>query len=85
MKTLSDLEEMKTQKHDSYETYYNYFFAYLSHCYVSKLSGSSIVKSELLKWDKESQYVILTKLIEELREMGMQSGYEKLLEMLTEI
>lgn len=52
---------------------------------MSKLSGSSIVKSELLKWDKESQYVILTKLIEELREMGMQSGYEKLLEMLTEI
>ena len=85
MKTLSDLEEMKNKKHDSYETYYNYFFAYLSHCYVSKLSGLDIIKSELSKWDEESKFAILTKLIEELRDMGMQSGYDKLLELFDEI
>lgn len=85
MKTLSDLEEMKNKKHDSYGTYYNYFFAYLSHCYVSKLGGFDIVKSELSKWDEESKFTILTKLIEELRDMGMQSGYDKLLELFDEI
>lgn len=85
MKTLSDLEEMKNKKHESYKTYYNYFFAYLSHNYVSKLGGVDIVKSELSNWDKESQFIILTRLIEELRNMGMQSGYEKLLELLNEI
>nr|WP_024835467.1 hypothetical protein [Clostridium sp. 12(A)] len=84
MKTLCDLEEMKNKGHDSYENYYDYFIAYLSHCYVSKLSGFAIVKSELSKWDNESQFVILTKLIEELREMDMQSGYDKLLELLNE-
>lgn len=85
MKTLSDLEEMKNKKHESYKTYYNYFFAYLSHNYVSKLGGFEIVKSELSNWDEESQLVILERLIEELREIGMQSGYENLFELLNEI
>lgn len=63
MKTLRDLEDMKNKAMIPFGNQYDYLFATLEDYYITKMDGLDRIKSELRNWDKESQQVIVNKLV----------------------
>lgn len=59
MKTMKDLEEMKTRTMPPFDSEYDYLFETLEDYYIAKMDGMSRIKRELSKWDRESASVIV--------------------------
>jgi len=76
MKTLKDLEEMKNKTMFPFENQYDCLFARLEDYYIAKSDGVNRIKEELQNWDKESQQVIVNKLIDIISESGI-IGFDK--------
>ena len=76
MKTLKDLEEMKTKPNNIFETQYKFFFANLENYYLDKFDGTERIKAELSNWDKEAQGFIMGELIEMVSKSGIM-GFDK--------
>lgn len=76
MKTLKDLEDMKTQKSSLWGTQYDLFFARLEDYYISKLDGIDRIQAELSNWDKDAQEIIINELIRIISNSGI-IGFNK--------
>lgn len=72
MKTLKDLEDMKSQKCAPFENAYEYFFMRLTDLYISKMNGADRIKRELSEWDFESRQFIFEEMKKRLNESGIQ-------------
>jgi transcriptional antiterminator len=59
---------MKNEEYGYFENKYNYFFKALENLYLTKSNGLDRVKFELQCWDKETQKIIVDKLINMLIE-----------------
>lgn len=70
MKTLNDLEQMKTQNCLPFGTQYDSFIGRLEDYFISKSDGLSRITSELAQWDDEAQKVIIQTLVEEIYNNG---------------
>ena len=70
MKTLKDLEQMKTQNCLSFGTQYDSFIGRLEDCFVNKPDGLSQITSELSQWEDEAKKVIIPKLVEAICNNG---------------
>ncbi len=73
MKTLKDLENMKSQQCVPFENAYEYFFMRLTDIYISKMNGVDTIKKELSEWDFESRQFILEEIEKRLKESGIQN------------
>ena len=76
MKTLKDLEQMKTEKSTPFGTQYDYFIARLEDYYISKSDGLSRIISELSQWEDGAQKVIIQELVEAIYNSGT-TGLDK--------
>lgn len=63
MKTIADLEEMKSRSSSLFNNAYEYFFELLRDFYISKIDGKERIKHELNNWDNEAQKYIINVLI----------------------
>lgn len=72
MKTLNDLENMKSQKCAPFENAYEYFFMQLTDFYIAKTNGAERIKRVLSDWDIESQQFIIMELEKRLKALGIQ-------------
>ena len=77
VKTYDELEKLKNEKEKHYGNKYEYYIQYLTDCYVSKLSGTEIVRIEFSKWDKECKNIIFEDLVKSLLDMRMMDFDEK--------
>lgn len=66
MKTISDLENMKSQKSPISATAYEFFISRLEDYYISKSDGKMRIEHEFKLWDKEAQLVIANVLIKRI-------------------
>lgn len=71
MKTVKDLEDMKSKNMIPFGNQYEYFFVTLEDYYIAKLDGKNRIKAELSNWDTEAQRVIADRLIEIISESGI--------------
>lgn len=72
MKTLKDLEEMKTQAVKPFGSAYEYFFMNLVDWYISKVNGVERINNELLHWDMEARQVIVAEVEKRVRDYGIE-------------
>lgn len=72
MKTLKDLEDMKSQKCAPFENAYEYFFMQLTDFYIAKTNGIERIKKALADWDIESQQFIVKEIEKRVKELGIQ-------------
>lgn len=72
MKTLKDLEEMKTQVVKPFGSAYEYFFMNLVNLYISKINGAERINNELLQWDMEARQVIVDEVGRRVRASGIE-------------
>ncbi len=63
MKSIVDLEKMKSQKCIPFESAYEYLISTLEDYYIAKLNGKERIKHELSNWDREAQNAIIETLI----------------------
>ncbi|MFQ7166533.1 MAG: hypothetical protein ACLRQQ_13845 [Acutalibacteraceae bacterium] len=63
MKTIVDLENMKSQKCIPFESAYEYLISALEDYYIAKSNGKERIKHELSNWDSQAQSVIIETLI----------------------
>lgn len=66
MKTIVDLENMKSQSSPPFGSAYDFLFKLLEDYYISKVDGKERIKNELNNWDKETQLYIANILIERI-------------------
>ncbi|MBD5456852.1 MAG: hypothetical protein HDR23_10415 [Lachnospiraceae bacterium] len=76
MKTVKDLEEMKSKSMIPFGSQYEFLFATLEDYYIAKMDGINRIKAELSKWDTDAQRVIANKLVEVISESGI-IGFDK--------
>lgn len=76
MKTVKDLEEMKSKSMFPFENQYEFLFATLEDYYIAKTDGMNRIKIELSYWDTEAQKVIADRLIEIISESEI-VGFDK--------
>lgn len=72
MKTLKDLEAMKTQKCAPFENAYEFLMESLVDYYVSKFDGVNRIKAELSEWEPEAKRVIIREVGIRVKGMGLQ-------------
>lgn len=70
MKTLSDLELLKTQPCFPFDSAYSYLICSLADYYISKTNGIERIQHELSQWDAAARAYILDRVIEEIRDYG---------------
>lgn len=58
-KTLKFLNDMKNNKMSPFGNQYEFFFATLEDYYIAKMDGKERIKTELSKWDSETQKEIV--------------------------
>lgn len=66
MKTISDLENMKSQKNLMFANAYEFFISKLEDYYIAKSDGKMRIRYELELWDKEAQLFIANVLIKRI-------------------
>jgi len=73
LKSVNDIDMMKKKTDNcfSYADQYESFIAELTDYYISKSSGLERIACELEKWDAESQQIIATDLISEIKSSGV--------------
>lgn len=71
MKTLNDLNDMKNNKMLSFGNQYEFFFATLEDYYIAKMDGKKRIKTELSKWDSETQKEIVNILADIIESDGL--------------
>lgn len=71
MKTIKDLEEMKSKIMIPFGNQYDFLFTTLEDYYITKMDGINRIKAELNNWDKEAQKIIVNKLVDILSESGI--------------
>jgi hypothetical protein len=85
MKTLQDLEKMKEVSNKHFTNQYEYYFECLKDRYrANKQGGLDTIKSELSKWDKESQLFMINKIVNDLTISGWYFDENELLHLLDE-
>lgn len=72
MKTLKDLEAMKTQKSAVFGNAYEFLMERLADYYVSKIDGENRIKAELSEWDTEAKQAIIQEVGIRVKGMGLQ-------------
>lgn len=72
MKTLKDLEDMKSQKCAPFANAYEYFFMMLTDFYISKVDGSDRIQKELSKWDMEARRAIVAEVERRVKAQGIE-------------
>jgi len=71
MKTLKELETMKSTSCVPFDNQYKEFFLCLEDYYISKSNGLERIKSELNEWDDEAKKIIAHNLIEIILSSGI--------------
>ena len=71
MKTITDLEKMKTQEYRPFSNAYDGLMATLEDYYIAKSNGVERIKAALNDWDRESQIQIVNHLIIRISQSGM--------------
>lgn len=85
MKTLQDLEKMKEVSNKHFTNQYEYYFECLKDRYrFNKQGGLDTIKSELSKWDKESQLFMINKIVNDLTISGLYFDQNELFHLLDE-
>lgn len=85
MQTLQDLEKMKEVSNKHFTNQYEYYFECLKDRYrANKQGGLDTIKSELSKWDKESQLFMINKIVNDLIISGWYFDENELLHLLDE-
>lgn len=72
MQTLTDLENMKNIKCQTFYNQYDFFITRLEDDYIGKTDGLSRIKHELENWDGEAQVAIIEKLVRNISQSGIQ-------------
>lgn len=70
-KTLKDLNDMKNNKMSPFGNQYEFFFATLEDYYIAKMDGKERIKTELSKWDSETQKEIVNILADIIESDGL--------------
>ena len=70
MKTLKDLEKMKTQKAIPFENAYEFLIERFVDFYIAKPNGIDRIKAELSEWEPEAQEFIIEEVISRVNAMG---------------
>lgn len=66
MKTISDLENMKSRPSTILGNAYEFLIGQLEDYYISKSDGKERIVNELKNWDKETQTIIVNTLVERI-------------------
>lgn len=75
MKTIKDLENMKSTSCAPFRSQYDYLFARLED-YILKADGLSRIEEELNQWDDDAKKVIAEKLVDMIYESEI-IGFDK--------
>ena len=70
-KTLKFLNDMKNNKMSPFGNQYEFFFATLEDYYIAKMDGKERIKTELSKWDSETQKEIVNILADIIESDGL--------------
>lgn len=70
-KTLKDLNDMKNNKMSPFGNQYEFFFATLEDYYIAKMDDKERIKTELSKWDSETQKEIVNILADIIESDGL--------------
>lgn len=70
-KTLKFLNDMKNNKMPPFVNQYEFFFATLEDYYIAKMDGKERIKTELSKWDSETQKEIVNILADIIESDGL--------------
>ena len=70
-KTLKFLNDMKNNEMSPFGNQYEFFFATLEDYYIAKMDGKERIKTELSKWDSETQKEIVNILADIIESDGL--------------
>lgn len=70
-KTLKYLNDMKNNKMPPFDSQYEFFFMALEDYYITKMDGKERIKTELSKWDSETQKEIVNILADIIKSDGL--------------